>query len=302
MPRPIRTARVAASRPSALFVGLAAVDISYTVDEVPRRNQKISVPEQLIAAGGPATNAAATFALLGGKAALLSAVGAHPMAAVIRDDLGRFGIRLRDQVSGRREPPPVSSIMVHRATGERSVVSANAAVFSPVSAEFNPRWLTGVSIVLVDGQYMALCVAAARAAKERGIPVVVDGGSWKPGMAKLLAFAHTVICSGDFRPPGCKSQDDVFAFLASRKIRRMAITRGESSIRFAEGDQRGVVALRRIRPVDTLGAGDIFHGAYCYYASRSACTFRAALAAAARVASFSCRYRGTRSWMSEFVG
>jgi sugar/nucleoside kinase (ribokinase family) len=287
-------------RPSALFVGLAAVDVSYTVEEVPRRNQKISVAEQLITAGGPATNAAATFAFLGGKAALVSAVGGHPLASVIHDDLAQFHIRLHDQAAGRPEPPPVSSVMVHRSTGERSVVSANAAVFSPVSDEFNLRWLPRASIVLVDGQYMPLCIAAARAAQERGVPVVIDCGSWKPGMTKLLAFVDTAICAGDFRPPGCKSERDVFEFMARRRIRRVAVTRGGSSIRFVEGDDRGEIVMPKIRPVDTLGAGDIFHGAYCYYASQGGRSFRDALAAAARVASFSCKYRGTRSWMSKF--
>jgi sugar/nucleoside kinase (ribokinase family) len=288
------------SRSSALFVGLAAVDISYKVDEVPHRNQKISVPAQQIVAGGPATNAAATFAFLGGQAALVTAVGAHPLASVIREDLTRFGIRLHDQTSGHRDAPPVSSIMVHRGTGERSVVSANAAVFSPVSAEFNPRWLRGIQIVLVDGQYMPLCIAVAEAASQRGIPVVLDSGSWKKGMRKLLPFVDTVICSGDFRPPGCQSEKDVVEFLRSRKVQRIAITRGQAPIRFLEGQTRGEVPVRRIRPADTLGAGDIFHGAYCYYASQGL-SFRAALAEAARVATFSCRYAGTRLWMEKFV-
>jgi len=287
-------------RPKGLFVGLATVDLSYQVDQIPRRNQKISVPAQLITAGGPATNAAATFAFLGGRTTLVTAVGSHALAAVIRNDLARLSIRLHDMARGRRESPPVSSVTVHRASGDRTVVSANAAVFSPVNAEFDPKWLRGVSIVEVDGQYMPLCIAAARAACERGIPVVLDSGSWKPGMPKLLPFLDTVICSGDFRPPGCRSDKDVFEFLAERRIRRIAITHGGSSIQFVEGGRRGEVVVRRIRPVDTLGAGDILHGAYCYYACRPGAKFRDTLVAAARLATFSCRYVGTRSWMRKY--
>src|ERR1700759_5171580 len=118
MSRAMKSARSTQPRPSGLFVGLATIDVIYTVDDVPRRNQKISVPEQLIVPGGPATNATATFAFLGGRAGVVSAVGAHPMASVIREDLSRFGIRLHDQAKGRREPPPVSSAMVQRETGE----------------------------------------------------------------------------------------------------------------------------------------------------------------------------------------
>ncbi len=189
--------------------------------------------------------------------------------------------------------------MVHRSTGERTVVSANASVFSPLSADFNPRWLRGVRILQVDGQYMPLCIAAARMAHQHGITVVLDSGSWKPGMSRLLPFLDIMICSADFRPPGCRSIADVFAFLAARRIQKIAIIRGPSSLFFAENGSRGEIPVQKIRPIDTLGAGDIFHGAFCYYAHPDAC-FRDALMKAARVATFSCRYPGTRSWMDKF--
>jgi sugar/nucleoside kinase (ribokinase family) len=209
---------------SGLFVGLAAVDISYAVEDIPRPNQKISVPEQLVTAGGPATNAAATFAFLGGRATLVTAVGRNLLSRIIRDDLAHHSVRLHNMAGDCDGPPPVSSIMVLRRTGERSVVSANAAVFSPIKKAFDPKWLAGVSILEVDGQYMPLCIAAAKAASERNIPVVLDSGSWKPGMARLLRFVDTAICSGDFRPPGCRSEDEAFEYLVSHKMKRVAIT------------------------------------------------------------------------------
>src|SRR5579883_1144516 len=244
--------RSARYRPQALFVGLATVDISYTVDAIPRRDQKISVPAQAVTAGGPSANAAATFAFLGGGAALVTAVGSHPLGAIIRSDLGRFGIVLHDLARQRKEPPPVSSILVLRGTGERTVVSANAAVFSPINAEFNPRWLKGVSIVQVDGHYMPLCLAAAQAARRRGIPVVLDSGSWKKGMAGLLPFIDIAICSDDYRPPGCSSAADVLRFLAARGIPQVAITRGAGPIRFLDHGESGEMPVREVRSVDTL--------------------------------------------------
>ena len=288
--------------PAALFVGLAAVDISYTVDEIPRRNQKISVAGQQIGAGGPSANAAATFASLGGRARLVTAVGRHPLAAVIREDLRRSGVALHDLAGARNDPPPVSSIMVLRRTGERTVVSANAAVFASVGSKFNARWLTGASIVQVDGHYMKLGIAAARAARERGVQVVLDSGSWKPGMEELLRFVDIAICSEDYRPPRCRDVADVFDFLRSRGIQRIGITRGPHGIRFLDREGRGMIATPKVRAVDTLGAGDIFHGAFCYYISQPGYEFRDALTAAARVASFSCRYPGTRKWMEKFRG
>jgi sugar/nucleoside kinase (ribokinase family) len=287
------------ARPKGLFVGLATVDLSYTVDEIPRRNQKISVPGQQIGVGGPATNAAATFAFLGGRAALVTAVGLHSLGTIIRTDLEKFDVALYDLARRRKEAPPISSIMVLRGTGERTVVSANAAVFSPIPAEFNPRWLSGVRILHVDGHYMPLCIAAARAAHERGIPVVLDSGSWKEGMAELLPYVDIAICSGDYRPPRCRNIGDVLELFAARRIRRIAITRGAGPILFVDHEERGTVAIEKIRPVDTLGAGDIFHGVFCYYACKPGLSFRDSLAAAARAATFSCRYPGTRLWMDK---
>ncbi len=288
------------SPPKALFVGLATVDLSYSVDKIPDRNEKISVPGQCIAAGGPATNAAVTFSFLGGRSTLVTAVGSHPLADVIRRDLECSAVTLHDVASRQQEPPPVSSILVLRRTGERTVVSANAAAFSCIKPTFNSRWLTDVSIVQVDGHYMSLCIAAARLAQARGIAVVLESGSWKDGMSELLSFVDTAVCADDFRPPGCRDNADVFEFLAAQGIRRVAITRGAASILFEDGRKRGKVAVEKVRPKDTLGAGDIFHGAFCYYACQPKQTFRGALAAAARVATFSCRHPGTRSWMKAF--
>ncbi len=59
-----------------------------------------------------------------------------------------------------------------------------------------------------------------------------------------------------------------------------------------------MVAVPQINPVDTLGAGDIFHGAFCYYILQR--DFPSALAAASQVAARSCEFFGTRSWVSDF--
>jgi sugar/nucleoside kinase (ribokinase family) len=189
--------------------------------------------------------------------------------------------------------------MVVRGTGERSVVSANAAVFTQIETAFNPQWLRGASVLMVDGHYMVHAIAAAREARKHAIPVVMDSGSWKAGMQKLLPFVDIAICSDDYRPPGCRDTADVFEFLRGQGICRVAITRGASPTQFDEDGKAGRIDIAKIRPVDTLGAGDIFHGAFCYYLAQPGASFRDALDKAARVATFSCRYAGTRRWMGE---
>lgn len=290
------------SRCKAVFVGLATVDAEYFIDDLPQRNEKITASSQQIVAGGPATNAAITFAFLGGPASLISAVGLHPLGDVIRHDLQRFGIPLCDIASQREEAPPLSSIFVLRNGGDRSVVSANAGAFSTLQHRLDPQWLQDTSIVLVDGHYMPLCLAAAASARSRGIRVVLDAGSWKPGTADLLSSVDVAICSVDFRPPECQSDADVFSYLRGQGVSSVAITRGERPVSYVENGLPGEIPIPRIDAVDTLGAGDVFHGAFCYLACQPGQRFLECLEFATRVASFSCRYPGTRTWMEAFPG
>ena len=288
------------SKCKALFVGLATIDLSYVVDKIPRRNEKISVSSQEITSGGPAANAAITFAALGGSCALVTAIGKHALAAVIRDEMRRFSIALHDIGAEQSAAPPVSSILVLRGTGERTVVSANAAAFPPISVLFDPRWLEGVRILLVDGHYMQLCIRAAQLARSRGIPAVLDSGSWKQGMEDLLPWVNIAICSDDFRPPGCRDDIDALEFLARAGIARVAITRGAAPIRYRQDGAAGEIPVEQVFARDTLGAGDIFHGAFCFRTCEGY-AFIDALKFASQLATFSCRHIGTRAWIGEFV-
>jgi pfkB family carbohydrate kinase len=80
-------------------------------------------------------------------------------------------------------------------------------------------------------------------------------------MAELLPLIDIAICSDDFRPPGCRDEADAVEFIAGPGIRQLAITRGAAPIIYLDNRRRGTVSIERVHPTDTLGAGDIFHGA-----------------------------------------
>jgi sugar/nucleoside kinase (ribokinase family) len=130
-----------------------------------------------------------------------------------------------------------------------------------------------------------------------GICVVLDGGSWKNQTDMLLKSVDVAICSADFLPPGCLTHDDVIQHLQAAGVTKIAITHGADLIQFVSGSGCGTIEVPRIEAVDTTGAGDIFHGAFCFYFS-TGWEFQQALRKAATLASESCRYRGTREWMS----
>jgi sugar/nucleoside kinase (ribokinase family) len=289
-------------RDRGLFVGMVTLDLIYLVDRLPPPNQKIVASDSTIAAGGPATNAAVAFEHLGKQAIVLGALGAHPITQLILTDLQQCGVSLIDLNPTHTEPPPVSSIMVTEKTGERAVVSLNAVKTQAIANSIPSDILQAVSVVLIDGHQMEVGRAIATQARSQGIPVVVDGGSWKPGFETVLPLADYVICSANFYPPGCEHTADVMAFLQALGIPHLAITQGQEPLLYWAVDQAGQIeagqmAVPVVPTIDTLGAGDIFHGAFCHAILQE--DFKDALAIAANIAAQSCQYFGTRRWMEE---
>lgn len=278
-----------------LFVGLLTLDLAYLTNDLPSNNQKIVATDYTLAAGGPATNAAVTFSHLRDRSTLVSVMGAHPITNLIKGDLETNNITLRDLDPGRLEPPSVSSIMITQQTGERAVISIDAKKTQAHIKKVPADILNNVHIVLIDGHQMQVGQTIAELAKQENIPIVIDGGRWKPGFDRLLPLADYAICSADFHPPNCQNSEDAIAYLSSVGIEHIAITDGEKPIRYISQGKAGSVEIPPVNTVDTLGAGDIFHGAFCHYILRQ--KFTEALVASARIASFSCQFFGTRRWM-----
>ena len=107
------------------------------------------------------------------------------------------------------------------------------------------------------------------------------------------------MASANFCPPGCTTFYDVFTYLKALGVLQIAITAGADPVLYGEGpdfDENNPQSIEvpQIRAVDTLGAGDIFHGAFCHFYLTH--TFEEALLKASRSASFACQYWGTRDW------
>ncbi len=271
------------------------LDCIYQAQRPPQANEKLVADTAMMAAGGPATNAAVALAALGGRATVMAAVGQHPVTTLLREDMAQVGVSIEDLTPQRQTPPPISSIVVSQASGERAVISRNA-----VGLQVDPQvvnltdFLTDIDVVLVDGHQMVLGQQIARDLKPLGIPVVVDAGSWKPGFEQVLALANVVIASANFQPP---NGQDALSYLQGLEIPYIAITHGERPILVSDQGHVSELAVPATKVVDTLGAGDIFHGAFCHAWTGD---FPAALAAASRVASVSCQHFGTRSWMAQY--
>ncbi|MFW2513398.1 PfkB family carbohydrate kinase [Demequina sp. SO4-13] len=289
-----------AATPRALFAGLCTLDVIQSVDRVPGANEKVAAHEMLIAAGGPATNAAVAFAHLGGDPTLVTRLPRHPLTDIITADLAECGVTLHAEEDGT-DAPVTASIMVTRATGERAVVSPSSGTTALDQPAIPLPPVDGTGAALVDGYHPRTAIAAAKAARASGIPVLMDAGSRKPHTAEVARETDLVIASADLTTPeGSREPDEVFAWLAALGVERAVITRGGGDVLWRTPGGSGSVAIERVEVVDTLGAGDFFHGALTWRVATlgiSDARLAEDIAWASRAVAPSLTSFGTREWL-----
>ncbi|WP_319458102.1 MULTISPECIES: PfkB family carbohydrate kinase [unclassified Mycobacterium] len=295
----MRNAPGSEKAPLGVFVGLATLDVIHRIAKPPAVNQKITSTAQFVAAGGPAANAAVTFAGLGGDAILVTALGDDPITELIRADLAAYGVSVVDAAAGTTRAVPVSAVSVVESTGDRSVVSLDA-----VNSDASPPGdladlVEDADVVLVDGHHPLIARPAVRLAAARDTTLVVDAGRWKPVMSDIVPYATDMVCSNDFRVPGADDPESTAATLVRSGVRTVVTTHGGDPVEWWSDGESGSVPVEPVVVVDTLGAGDAFHGAYSYFSTQLESSVAERIARSVRVAALRCSVVGPRAWLSE---
>lgn len=282
---------------SGVFFGLTTLDIIYYLPHHPAANEKVKAERQLSLAGGPAANAAVSFAAFDNEASLITGLGTHPLTQEVKTDLATHKVHLIDRINRPEQTPVISSILVNLNSGERSVVYSNTNTRRLKPEAVGELQIDQADILLLDGYFLLDAVQLAEQAKNLKIPIVLDGGSWKNGLENLLPFVDYAVCSDDFHPPGCKDKQAVFNNLLGYGIQNIAITRGGESILASVGGPIKELPVMQVQTLDTLAAGDILHGAFCHYILHH--DFFSSLSRASEVASLACSSLGTRAWIEQ---
>ena len=273
-----------------LFVGVTTMDLIYPFSGFPEENTKNKTTGLMVDIGGPATNAAYTFAALGGKATLISLVGQNPMSTFIKERLNSYGIAHLDLNENYRGNPEIASILVNRSNGSRTVATAEPKLNPPTQLAIPD--LSVFDVLCLDGFYGSYVLELLQT-KLRKPPVVFDGGSFKHLTGSILPLVDYPIVSERFRFPGYTNARE---YLLQGGFRQFAITRGENPILTYDDGRLHELPVSPVPAIDTLGAGDVFHGAFAYYLLDQEADFKRALSQAAVVAGLSCRYPGVREW------
>ena len=278
--------------PLGVFVGLTTIDVQYRVAEVPKPDMGVEAAASTVAPGGPSYTASVAFAALGGRAICLSAAGDEALRPLVLADAGEFGVEYQDCAApgGRLS---VSTILTD-AEGRRTIISHDLVAAADVGRLTLPA--EAPAIIAWDGFHPVLFDRVADAFPET--PVLLDGGRWLPSLDGRLHRIRWAVVSERFRVPGAPADAaGTMQALRGAGCVAAAVTRGARPVLLdTDGTIREVTPPAGRPIVDTLGAGDILHGAAALALARGA-SLTDAIAAACAEATASCATFGTRAWL-----
>ncbi|MCV9945485.1 MULTISPECIES: sugar kinase [Rhizobium] len=250
-----------------LCVGAAVMDTLFRVRSLPTGQGKILPYDMLQIAEGMASSAAFAVARLGGNASLWGAVGNDATGERIIADLSKSGIDTSGmlRVDGARSA--VSTILVDD-QGERLIVPFYDVGLHETVKPVTRQDVSAFDAVLVDVRWPKLALRTLSAAREAGKPAILDGDVAGDGVIEMLAPAasHIVFSQPAAERLAGTAELVTVVGLLKRKFEHafISVTAGENGC-FWFDDRTGEIvdlAAPKVRAVDTLAAGDIFHGAF----------------------------------------
>jgi sulfofructose kinase len=246
-----------------LCVGHAVQDFVFAVPALPDRGEKYQATHFETIGGGPAATAAVAIARLGGRAVLAARVGDDAVAAMIVSELEGHGVDCAHVHRCRGHGSSVSAVLID-ARGERMIVNHLDAAM-PVDTSWLPAVAaTGAQAVLADTRWPQGALAALEAAREAGLPAVLDADRPIPADGALLRAATHVAFSADALADftGVRELRAALARVAPGLPGWCCVTAGREGVYAFEGGAIRHLPGFEVDVVDTLGAGDVWHGAF----------------------------------------
>jgi sulfofructose kinase len=253
------------SKVDLVGVGLNATDTMIRLPHYPALGSKIEFRSADVLPGGQVATAVAACQQWGLRTRYVGKVGDDHAAEIHRREFERLGVETHlVTASGCASQQAV--ILVDDA-GERTVLWKRDNGLTLQPEELRREWITHARALHVDGHDTAAALAAAGWARAADVPVIADLDDLYPGVEALLEKIDYLITSRDI--PGRLTGDpDLRKSLPAVRTRYgcrlTAATLGHDGVLAWDGSQFHYAPAFRVEPLDTTGAGDIFHAGFIY--------------------------------------
>ncbi|HWQ37727.1 MAG TPA: PfkB family carbohydrate kinase [Burkholderiales bacterium] len=249
-----------------ICVGHAALDRIFTVDSWPADSGKIAATRYEECGGGMMANAAVTIARLGGTALLWGPTGEDAVAAAVRAQLHAEGVDVENLRGFEGKTTSHSAVLIDR-RGERLVVGYRGSALAAPADWLPLGAVASADAVMVDVRWPQGAAAALGAARKAGVPSILDGEVAPQDVLDALTRLadHVVFSERGLAQFGGADYEGGLRRALKHGARVACVTRGKGGALWLEHDApRALRACPAVEVpvVDTLGAGDVFHGAY----------------------------------------
>ena len=276
-------------------IGLAVLDHLMIVPEFPGREGVIPSLQYEVQGGGMVATALVTAQRLGASTELWGRLGDDDTGHAVVKELRGYNVNTSQMHMVSEGKTGVCFVMVRADNGQRTfVVHPQKNLYVDLN-QLNLDRIRKAKMLLIDASWIEAAQKGAHFAKSHGIPVVADVHEPSQPCMELLSLADYAIVPrqlADFFGGGGEYADALHA-LRSKGVKIPIITLGEEGCTYLYQEKMFKVPAYKVRVVDTTGAGDSFHGAFCFGLSRGF-GVPESIGLASAVAALSCTKLGGR--------
>jgi sugar/nucleoside kinase (ribokinase family) len=251
------------SPPAILCAGIAVLDEIFRVESFPIPETKTQASAYAAVVGGCAANAAIAIARLGGSARLAAPLGDDVIGDRILADLVAERVDCSSVVRVAGVTSPLSAVLIDT-SGERMIVNHRGSALAVAAVGDAEAIVADVDAVLADNRFPEFVLPICATGRKRGLPVVLDAD--KPTRqtdALLTAATHIIFSAEGLRTTADhRALGEALLKIARRTPAFLAVTDGPNDIQWLDGGSVRRLPVFAIDAADTLGAGDVFHGAF----------------------------------------
>jgi sulfofructose kinase len=248
-------------------VGLNATDTLMIVPHFPAYAGKVPFEEEHLSPGGQVASALVACSRLGLRTKYIGAVGDDMRGQIQLESLQGTGINLDHVLVRKGCPNQTAYIIIDRSTGERTVLWRRDDCLQVHPEEITEEMISDARMLHIDGHDTPAVARAAEIARRHAIPVTVDVDTIYQGFDKVLPNVDYLVASSEFPTAWTGEKDPFRALELIQKhygMKVAAMTLGAHGALALEAGQYHYAPAFVVNCVDTTGAGDVFHGAFCY--------------------------------------
>ena len=247
-----------------LCVGHSALDTIYSVAEIPTTPTKVLATACIESGGGMAANASVAASRLGADVSYCGrvgndATGTRILAQLASEHIDVTMVRRIDDCQS-----PIATILVDR-HGERLI-----CIYNDPALDADPSWLPIHTIrkfaaVLADVRWPEGAARMFDAARAANIPTVFDGDVGPIDALRDLCGRcdYAIFSTAGLALASGANEVGEGLRRAQQLVRGVVgVTVGADGLLWLEGGREHRAIAPRVNAIDTLAAGDVFHGAF----------------------------------------